>query len=300
MRSLILNPVLVAVLCTVCASAAERLEPGATSPLRRIVGQSRSELVQPGDTLLDIAVRHNVGFEALSRLNPDVDSWVPVPGTIIVIPSRVILPAVQEVGLVINIPEMRLFDFTVEGEPRVFAAAVGDAEDPTPTGTFEIGEKRKDPVWTVPSSIRREKPKLPAEVPPGPDNPLGSRWMRIGETSCGIHGTNLRWSIGRAATHGCVRLYEKDVKQLFDRTPEGTPLQIVYRPYKWGRDGPRIFFEAHPDRYVRVPDQLAAALAPIRELGLLNDVDVAKVWTAIERASGVPVFVGTLPNPEAP
>ncbi|NNL86060.1 MAG: L,D-transpeptidase family protein, partial [Myxococcales bacterium] len=209
-------------------------EPAAANPLRRIVGQSRTELVRQDDTLLDIAVRHGVGFDGLARLNSEVDTWIPVPGTIVRIPSRVILPNIEEKGLVINIPEMRLFDFTVANGPEVIAAAVGDAEDATPTGIFEIRDKRVDPVWNVPISIQREKPELPQQVPPGPENPLGSRWMRIGNTSSGIHGTNARWSIGREATHGCVRLYEVDIQRLFERTSEGTRLEIVYQPYKWG------------------------------------------------------------------
>jgi L,D-transpeptidase ErfK/SrfK len=264
---------------------------------RPVVGERRSALVKPGDTLLDIAFRNGFGFETLSRLNPEVDTWIPMPGTVVRLPSRTVLPDVEEEGLVINIPEMRLFDFTVEDAPEVIAAAIGDAEDPTPIGDFRIGAKRIDPVWNVPISIREEKPGLPEQVPPGPDNPLGSRWMRIGETSYGIHGTDIRWSIGREATHGCVRIYEQDIQRLFDRTPEGTRLQIVYQPYKWGRDGLRILFEAHPDLYDRTPDRLAAALAPLRELGLLDSVDIERVWHTLDESRGVPIVVGTLPSP---
>jgi L,D-transpeptidase ErfK/SrfK len=118
--------------------------------------------------------------------------------------------------------------------------------------------------------------------------------MRIGWTSYGIHGTNSRWSIGREATHGCVRLYESDIQELFSRTPEGTPLQIVYQPYKWGRDQSRILFEAHPDRYGLVVDPVDAALGPIRELGLLDRINLSRVRQAIKEARGIPIPVGTL------
>jgi L,D-transpeptidase ErfK/SrfK len=275
-------------------------DPPPAPELRPVLGEPQSVLVAQDDTLLDIAVRHGVGFDAIARLNPGVDSWIPDPGTVVRLPSQLVLPAVEPAGLVINVPEMRLFDFTVEGGPEVLAAAVGEPEVPTPTGKFEIRDKRVDPVWTVPLSIRKEKPKLPERVPAGPDNPLGSRWMRIGETSYGIHGTNTRWSIGRTATHGCVRLYEPAVQRLFERTPEGTRLQIVYQPYKWGRVGSQILFEAHPDRYHRILDPLASALGPIRELGLLGSVDIERVWRAIDDAHGIPVPVGTLPPAESP
>jgi L,D-transpeptidase ErfK/SrfK len=265
--------------------------------LRRVLGEPRSDLVMPGDTLLDVAYRNGLGFESLARRNPGVDTWLPAPGTIVELPTQTILPDVEAEGLVINVPEMRLFDFTVEAGPEVFAVAVGDADDPTPLGDFRVGEKRIDPVWTVPVSIREEKPGLPEQVPPGPENPLGTRWLRIGTTSYGIHGTDIRWSIGRQATHGCVRLYEHDIRRLFERTPEGTRLQIVYQPFKWGRDGSRILFEAHPDLYQRTPARFAAALAPVRELGLLERVDLVLVWRTVKDSRGVPIVVGTLPPP---
>lgn len=270
----------------------------AADPLQRLrppIGEPRSVVVQEGDTLLDIAYRNRLGFHALKDLNPGVDVWIPPVGTRIKLPTRLLLPDVELTGLVINIPEMRLFDARAPGGLEVLSAAVGDPEDPTPVGSFSIQGKRTEPTWNVPSSIREERPHLPGQVAAGPDNPLGSRWMRIGRTSYGIHGTNNRWSIGRLATHGCVRLYEADIQELFDRTPEGTPLRLVYQPYKWGRRGRTLLFEAHPDLYGRVPDRLAAALALPRELGILGDVDVEAVWRAVEEARGVPVPAGELP-----
>jgi L,D-transpeptidase ErfK/SrfK len=280
------------------AAAAAPKDP--LESLRPLVGEPSSDLVLPGDTLLDIAFRNGVGFEALTHLNPGIDTWIPVPGTVVQIPSQAILPQTTNVGLVINIPEMRLFDFTVQPGPKMLAAAVGDPEDPTPTGQFRVRGKRVDPVWYVPKSIRLEKPELPAQVPAGPDNPLGSRWMRIGSTSYGIHGTNSQWSIGREATHGCVRLFEADIQELFERIPDGTPLQIVYQPFKWGRQGSQILVEAHPDRYALVLDRLGEALAPIREAGLIEYVDVKKVSRALDESRGVPVVVGALPETGAP
>ena len=263
------------------------------------IGEPRFDVIAEGDTLLDVAYRNRVGFFALKDLNPGVDVWIPPVGTRLALPTRLLLPDVELSGLVINIPEMRLFDATAPGGLKVLSAAVGDPEDPTPEGAFSVQGKRSNPAWNVPSSIREERPALPEQVAAGPDNPLGSRWMRIGRTSYGIHGTNNRWSIGRLATHGCVRLYEEDIQELFDRTPEGTPLRLVYQPYKWGRDGRTLLFEAHPDLYGRIPDRLAAALALPRELGILSSVDLEAVWRALDEARGVPVRAGDLP-PERP
>lgn len=271
-------------------------EPAA---LRPVAGAPARLLVSPGETLVELAHREHLGFEALVRRNPGVDPWIPVAGTIIDLPTEYVLPPAVEEGLVINIPEMRLYDFTAS-PLEVYAVAVGDADDPTPIGDFRIGAKRVEPAWNVPESIRKEKPHLPAVVPPGPDNPLGSRWMTIGTSSYGVHGTNLRWSIGRLATHGCVRLYEDDMQRLFDRTPTGTRLQVVYAPYKWGVRAGRILLEVHPDVYGRQPDRLAAALETPRALGLLDALDLGAVMRVVEEQRGAPFVVGTLAPGWAP
>lgn len=261
-----------------------------------LLGRLEKALVGSEDTLLDIAYQRRLGFEAVARLNPGVDPWIPVPGTVVVLPTRFILPDADEGGLVVNIPEMRLFDFTVQDGPEVFAIAIGDQADPSILGEFQVGNKREDPVWNVPASIREEKPTLPAQVPPGPDNPLGSRWITIGRTSYGIHGTNVRWSIGREATHGCLRLYEDEIQRLYDRVSEGTRIQIVYQPYKWGSDGQHLYLEAHPDPYGLVPDRLRVFEVP-RALGLLGSIDLELAWSTLEEARGIPVAVGDLPEP---
>jgi L,D-transpeptidase ErfK/SrfK len=263
--------------------------------LRPLVGTARSTLIETDETLLDVAYRERLGFEAVARLNPDVDEWIPDAGTVVQLPTRLILPDAPPEGLVLNVPEMRLYDFRAGPEPEIFAAAVGDALDPTPLGEFRIGEKRVNPTWTVPESIRAEKPELPARVPPGPDNPLGSLWMTIGSSSYGIHGTNIRWSIGRMATHGCVRLYEDEMQRLFERTPSGTRLRILYQPYKWGALGDGLYLEVHPDLYARSSDPLADALALPRALGLLEAIDPVETAWALKQANGVPLRVGTLP-----
>jgi L,D-transpeptidase ErfK/SrfK len=283
----------------VIGTAAHALAGGRAPTLRPLSGRSESVLVERDETLLDIAYRYRLGYEAVARLNPDVDPWIPAPGTVVHLPTRYILPDADEEGIVINLPEMRLYDFTVPDGPEVFALAIGDEASPSLIGEFAVGAKRTDPTWNVPASIRAEKPELPAQVPPGPDNPLGSRWLTIGRTSYGIHGTNTRWSIGREATHGCLRLYEDQIQRLFDRVGEGTRLQIVYQIAKWGRDASHIYIEAHPDLY-RLRRDLFAELEVPRALGLLEILDLELVLRALEEARGIPVPVGTFPAPASP
>jgi L,D-transpeptidase ErfK/SrfK len=277
-------------IATLFLSMSPRLEA-----LAPILGAPSQAEVRQGDTLVDIAYDHRLGFQALERLNPEVPVWIPEPGTRVHLPTEVILPSAPRKGLVINVPEMRLFDYTVSDGPRILSIAVGDAVDPTPTGEFRVGQKRVNPTWYVPESIRREKPELPATVPPGPDNPLGSRWMTIGQTSYGIHGTNNKWSIGHDATHGCVRLYESDMEELFERTREGTPLRFVYQTVKLGRRGDGIFVEAHPDLYGRDRDPVTSTLLQLFVFGLYDLVDREVVERTVREARGVPVRVGTIP-----
>jgi L,D-transpeptidase ErfK/SrfK len=284
---------------TLVALGPGSLDAAEAPELQPLVGEERSVLVEPDDTLLDVAFRERLGFEAVVRLNAGLDEWIPEPGSVVRLPTRFVLPDAPATGLVLNIPEMRLYDFRTEPLPDVYAVAVGDAADPTPVGGFRIGEKRIDPVWRVPASIREKRPELPARVPPGPDNPLGGHWMTLGASSYGIHGTNVRWSIGREATHGCVRLYEDEMKRLFERTPSGTRVTIVYQPFKWGRRDDGIYLEAHPDIYGQVQSPLTEALALPSELGLLDAIDIGLVALEVGRARGVPVQVGTLPATEA-
>lgn len=288
----------IAALCALAVNVGARPaddDEEAWSRLRPVVGEETAHLIEPGQTLHDVAYLHRLGFDAIQRLNPDIDPWIPPVGTVVRLPTRYTLPPAEAEGIVINLPEMRLYDFTRSGPVRVHSVAVGDASDPTPIQEFRIGAKSVDPIWNVPKSIRAEKPHLPTRVQPGEDNPLGSRWMTLGESSYGIHGTNVRWSIGRNSTHGCVRLYEDEMQKLFDRIESGTLVNLIYEPYKWGTNGKGLFLEVHPDIYGRSPEPLAAALTLPRQLGVLDRIDLERVWTAVERAQGVPVLVGSLP-----
>ena len=121
---------------------------------------------------------------------------------------------------------------------RRFPAAVGTVGWETPAGSFQVLEKQVDPVWEHPGNGRK--------VPPGGANPLGSRWIGFhrdctprkawdgerhlsvsGCTMAGFHGTPHRWTVGRAVSHGCVRLYDEDVQQVFELVQVGTPVTVL-------------------------------------------------------------------------
>jgi len=300
-----LLPALMLLAASVAAAPAPG-PPPAVDPrlaaLPPVIGALENELLDdPEDTVLDVAYRHRLGFDRVARLNPDVNVWIPNPGTVIRLPTEHIVPDTPWRGLVINVPEMQLYDFTQRNaEPEVFAIAIGDSIDPSLHGAFKIGAKRENPAWHVPKSIQAERPELPPVVPPGPDNPLGPFWMTIGSTSYGIHGSNNEWSIGREATHGCIRLYNDQVARLYARTKTGTPLRLLYETIKLGRRDRSIYVEVHPDVYQRDPDRERNVFERLNALGLLPYVDELTLRRAISDARGIPVAIGALPAPAAP
>jgi lipoprotein-anchoring transpeptidase ErfK/SrfK len=108
---------------------------------------------------------------------------------------------------------------------RVFPVATGQAAWPTPLGQFDIVVKQKNPWWFPPTQDAWAKGAKP--VPPGPDNPLGTRWMGLSAPGVGIHGTDEPWSIGHSESHGCIRMQVPSAEWLFNRVRIGTPVFII-------------------------------------------------------------------------
>jgi hypothetical protein len=109
---------------------------------------------------------------------------------------------------------------------REFGVATGQAAYPTPLGTYEIATMQRDPWWYPPPSPWA---KNADPVPPGPGNPLGTRWMGLSAPYIGIHGTPDAASIGYSASHGCIRMRIPDAEWLFQRVDVGTPVFIIPR-----------------------------------------------------------------------
>lgn len=220
-----------------------------------VVGELQVIRARYEDTFIDIARAYDLGFDELVQANPGVDPWLPGAGTPIVLPTQFILPDAPRDGIVLNVGAKRIFYFPrpAAGEsPRVVTHPVGIGREgwATPLGTTKVVSKVKDPVWTVPPSIRKEHAEagdpLPARVPAGPDNPLGAYALRLGFPSYLIHGTNKPSGIGMRVSHGCVQLFPEDIESLFSQVPVGAPVRIVNQPQLLGwRDG-NLYLEAHP------------------------------------------------------
>ena len=108
---------------------------------------------------------------------------------------------------------------------RSFPIATGQASYPTPLGTWSIATKQRDPWWIPPPDSDWAQGAKP--IPPGPGNPLGTRWMGLTAPLVGIHGTPDSASIGYSASHGCIRMHIPDADWLFDQVEIGTPVVIV-------------------------------------------------------------------------
>jgi len=106
-----------------------------------------------------------------------------------------------------------------------FGVATGQSAYPTPLGTFTIVTMQRDPWWIPPPNSASAQGAKP--IPPGPGNPLGTRWMGLSAAAVGIHGTPDAASIGYSASHGCIRMHVSDAEWLFDHVRVGTPVAIV-------------------------------------------------------------------------
>lgn len=209
------------------------------------------------DTLLDIARKYSLGYDEIIRANPGVDMWLPGEGTQIVLPGRRILPPGPREGVVVNLPEHRLYFFpkAAHNGKRVvitYPVSIGRLGRTTPLGQTHVIAKVKHPAWYPPASIRKEHAEagdpLPAVVGPGPDNPLGDFKIRLGfgDGTYEIHGTNNPTAVGLAITHGCIRMYPEDVAELFAQLAVGTSVRLNNDPVKVAWIDGELLLEAHP------------------------------------------------------
>lgn len=148
------------------------------------------------------------------------------------LPFEKLAPAVtgRELGraIVIRRGSNRLFLYRVASRPRLiraFRVATGRPEYPTPLGKFEVVTKQLNPWWYPPTGSAWAKDSKP--IPPGPGNPLGTRWMGISAPYVGIHGTPDAASVGYSASHGCIRMLIPQVEWLFAQVSVGTPVFVV-------------------------------------------------------------------------
>lgn len=266
-----------------------------------LVGMVRQVRARENEDLLDIGRQFGVGMQTMKNANPDVDVWAPGAGTRVLIPSRYILPDAPRQGIVINLPEMRLYYYPEnENVVYVYAIGIGRKDWGTPLGAQKISEKIPNPTWTPPVSIRAEHEKdgdpLPAVVPAGADNPLGLFALRLSDPSYLIHGTNKPWGVGMRVSHGCIRLYPEGIEELFAMVAKGTAVTIIEEEMKLGWYADQLYLEYHPpieEAHISAADAMQRALELVNEKASAQGlhVDDALIRAVVREASGMPVPV---------
>jgi L,D-transpeptidase ErfK/SrfK len=270
-----------------------------------IVGQIQVVTADSRNTLLDIARHYDLGYEEITVANPGVSIWLPGEGTPVVVPTEFILPPRPWRGIVVNIPQRRLYYFP-RHKPKeratVVTLPIGIARPgwPTPLGTTRIIGKHKDPSWFVPKSIQEEQRRLgeanfPDYFPPGPNNPMGMLALETGFAQIFIHGTNRPWGVGMRVSHGCLHLYPEHAAYLFPEVAVGTPVRIINQPVMVGDRDHLLYLsvfepeDEYPGEQVNLIEKAMDALA-------LYDAPVD--WKRVEHVVNgkkivpVPVSVG--------
>ena len=196
-------------------------------------------------------------------------------------------------GIVINIPQRTLFFLDDGVAIAQYPVGLGLASWPTFTGPFTIQAKETDPVWDVPPSIQEEMRRagktVLTQVAPGPNNPLGKHWLGLSVPGFGIHGTNAPATVGRFATHGCIRMRAADIADLYARVTVGTPGMAVYEPVIVNAGDDAIWLEAHRDTYGREQgDAFELVLNEAARLAPSLTVDVNVVRQILKRRDGRP------------
>lgn len=267
-----------------------------------VLGKVTTTRARQGDTLMDIMRRHNLGYDEIVAANPKVDPWLPGEGTEIVLPTEHILPVGPREGLLLNLPEQRLYYFEPKGVVRSFAIGIGAEGKTTPLGRTTVVRKQRNPTWYVPKSILKEEPDHKKIVMPGPANPLGKHALYLKWPGYLIHGTNMPDAIGRRASHGCINMYPEGVSYLFDRVGIGMSLTVVSQQAKVTTIDGALYLQVHMSgaqadqiestgKFEQEPvpglaemvDKVAGELSP--------RVDWDVVVAAVDRRDGIPVRI---------
>ncbi len=197
--------------------------------------------VSPQDATLDVGLRHQVVTRAVTGHELDAPATVKLVNDTLDDPDQTwsLHVAVVTLRPKVNTGDIERANPTIVTVDRAhfvlrlfkhlkiakrYPIAVGRAGLQTPTGTYHVQDKQINPAWHVPNSSWAGS-LAGQTIPPGPGDPLVARWMGLA-AGVGIHGTNEPWTVGSAASHGCIRMRVPDVIALFDRVPVGTPVLI--------------------------------------------------------------------------
>jgi len=216
-----------------------------------LVGGLQYYNVQSGDSIAKIAQHYDVGYNGLEQANPDYNVANVSAGTTLKIPTYHLLPNQGRQGLVINLPEMRMYYYPAgSAEVYTYPIGIGKIGRTIPVTLTSVTRKAENPTWVPPDSIREFNLEqgivLPQVMPPGPDNPLGPYAIYMRVPTYLIHSTIFPESIGKRASFGCIRMFEKDIENFFPSITRGVPVAIINAPTKVGLNNNHLYLEVHP------------------------------------------------------
>lgn len=192
-------------------------------------------------------------------------------------------PAFEDKRIEINLASKLLTLYQGDVGIRMYPVAPGKPSSPTPVGRRKVVDMEMNPTWIDPDSN--------TEIPSGPDCPLGYRWIGIGG-NYGIHGTNVASSIGSYASHGCVRMYEADVEDLFAHIVKGIPVDIIYeRLVVEKAPDQTVVYYVYPDGYGRENLEVSDVKKKLAAFGVAGFADPDDIQHAIAMSDGVPNYV---------
>ncbi|AWL11908.1 putative L,D-transpeptidase ErfK/SrfK [Saliniradius amylolyticus] len=264
------------------------------TPDSDLIGTLQYTSIEEGDTLVDLASEYGLGIEEMTAANPEIDVWLPKVGQVVTIPSRFILPEGERRGIVVNLAEFRLYHFLGNGKVMTAPVGIGRQGWETPTGETLVTGKNTDPWWRVPDSIRAqaeaEGRELPEFVRPGPDNPLGKHVVTLNWPGYLFHGTNKDYGVGTRISHGCLRLYDKDIADLYQNVTVGTPVRIIYQPVKAGWHAGQLMLEVHRiGERAKSQNMTPATQAVVKARGQQDlAIDWSRVTRLMQQAQGIP------------
>ncbi len=257
-----------------------------------------------GETLVNVAEQYDLGLNAVINANPQFSVTDTLSsGTYIKIPQKHILPPMRQEGIIINLPEMRLYYYPEDSdEVKTYPIGIGRIGKTIPVINTAIAKKVTNPVWIPPADIRKfnadQGIQLPAVMPAGPDNPLGPYAIYLRLPTYLIHSTIFPESIGRRASFGCIRMNETDIKDFFPVVTAGIPVAIIDMPVKVGWDDEHIYLEAHPPLEEHNNHPPRAGVDPVIKLiekntrHRLTMVDWQLVSYLADNPDGVPYEIG--------
>jgi L,D-transpeptidase ErfK/SrfK len=291
----------VALLASMNAFATQYTVPPANES---IIGQVQYQSTGSGDNVVSISQKYDVGYNSIVKANPQINMDRALSsGTRIKLPTQHLLPNQPREGIVVNLPEMRMY-YYIPGTSKVvtYPIGIGKIGKTIPITPAVITKKAKDPVWVPPDDIRefnmtQNNIALPQVMPPGPDNPLGPYAIYMSIPTFLIHSTIYPESIGKRASFGCIRMYEKDIKDFFPSITSGIPVVIANSPIKVGWQDDRLYMEAHApleEHSEAVDSTLPGTVAMINNM--TKDQDTLVDWQAVafmeKERDGLPHEIG--------